>query len=164
MVHIKIESSLDNTSTMLNTYQSLQETNVEITSHFEQLIKVIMAQEHRVKTPINQQISHVQSTINDIIDEIKQINRINNHHVSNIEMTSDNNNDNGATEDITQLIQTITSCTSIDEFTKSVLGSRYGSGGVINDDNNSQQYDHELLSMISHHSNHMKMTPYDELP
>ncbi|GAM25416.1 hypothetical protein SAMD00019534_085910 [Acytostelium subglobosum LB1] len=120
-----------------------------------------MAQEHRAKIPINQQISHAKSTINKIINEIKQVNHIINNN-SNIELTSDNNsndNDDDSSEDITKFIESITSCTSIDEFTKSLLGA-------VNQDHNDQESpnDHELLSMISRHSKHMKIEPYDKEP
>ncbi|GAM28217.1 hypothetical protein SAMD00019534_113930 [Acytostelium subglobosum LB1] len=69
-----------------------------MTGHFEQLIKVIMAQEYRVKKPIDEQMENMQSTINDIINEIKDIN-----HITNMEYPQSidhmNNNDGETTED-----------------------------------------------------------------
>ncbi|GAM25420.1 hypothetical protein SAMD00019534_085950 [Acytostelium subglobosum LB1] len=122
-------------------------------------------------------MSHIQSTINDIINEIKDINRINHTINNNIELVPYNNNnnnnnnnngnDNGSTEDITQLIQSISSCSSIAEFTKNVLSvssDKDNNNNNNNDtiDNNPSINDFELLSMLSRHSKQMK-APYDGL-
>ncbi|GAM25415.1 hypothetical protein SAMD00019534_085900 [Acytostelium subglobosum LB1] len=96
-------------------------------------------------------MSHIQSTINDIINEIKDINHINNVELTSVDLANSNNNNDNDPEAITQLIQSISSCTSIDEFTKSVLSPRPGVS----------QNDDELLSMIIHHTKHMKLMPYE---
>ncbi|GAM25623.1 hypothetical protein SAMD00019534_087980, partial [Acytostelium subglobosum LB1] len=136
-------------------YQSLQQTHASISSHFEQLIKVIIAEEHKIKTPINVQMSHIQSTINNIINEIKDIN-----HIINIRLpTNNNDNDNSTSEvdDTTQLIESITSCKSIDEFTDKITQSDM--------DTQQQQHnvnDDELMSIIIRHNQHTHQVPYDE--
>ncbi|GAM25622.1 hypothetical protein SAMD00019534_087970 [Acytostelium subglobosum LB1] len=133
-------------------YQSLQQTHSEITGHFEQLIKVIIAEEHKIKTPINAQMSHIQSTINNIINEIKDIN-----HIINIQYptTTDNNNSDN---DITPLIESITQCKTIDEFTNIITQSDIDT--QQQQQQNKVDDDDELLSMIIRHRQHIDQVPY----
>ncbi|GAM25873.1 hypothetical protein SAMD00019534_090480 [Acytostelium subglobosum LB1] len=110
-------------------------------------------------------MAHIQATINEIINEIKQINHINNNNalmLTTDDGSSNNSNDNDdcSTEEFTQLIESITTCTSIDEFAKSVAVE----DNLINNDNQTQINDHELLSMIGRHAKHMKIVPYDKVP
>ncbi|GAM19100.1 hypothetical protein SAMD00019534_022750 [Acytostelium subglobosum LB1] len=148
-------------------YQSLQQTQQSVTEHFEQLIKVIIAQEHKVKTPINVQMSLIQSTINDIINEIKDIN-----HIINIDHLDDKNNkdshsgdDDDDDERTSKVIESIKSCESIDQFIKIKLcqPSSYSDNPIDNADDgkHTQAHDHELLSMIRNHSQHTHQVPYD---
>ncbi|GAM25753.1 hypothetical protein SAMD00019534_089280 [Acytostelium subglobosum LB1] len=140
-------------------YQSLQQTHGEITAHFEQLIKVIIAQEHRIKTPINDQMSQIQSTINSIMSEIKDITHIvNNFKQQQHDQTREDDDDDA--KDVTDLVQSISSFTSINQFmfAHALLNDETQSGtippSVMNDD--------DLLLMISRHFQQMQLTPQND--
>ncbi|GAM22299.1 hypothetical protein SAMD00019534_054740 [Acytostelium subglobosum LB1] len=139
------------------TYQSLERLNDEITAHFEQMIKVLIAQEHKVKTPINVQMELVKSTINNIINEIKDINSIINltHPVDHNNNNNNNNNDSDGLDVYQKIINTITSCTSIEQFINIYTPT-------IVDDDGSRVDDDQLLTMIKNHVEHISMLPYDD--
>ncbi|GAM25624.1 hypothetical protein SAMD00019534_087990 [Acytostelium subglobosum LB1] len=99
-------------------------------------------------------MSHVQSTINNIINEIKDINLIIKRQQPT-DNNNENNSDGGVKDDTTQLIESITQCTTIDEFINKININNIQSDDVnINDD--------ELMSMIVRHSQHIHQVPYDE--
>ncbi|GAM23543.1 hypothetical protein SAMD00019534_067180 [Acytostelium subglobosum LB1] len=118
-----------------------------------------MAQEHKAKSTINTQLSSIQSTINDIIQEIKDIN-----HIINLEHpTTTTSSDMSNQEGLEQMVESIKSCSSLDQFinnNKSIICPQ-----AVDDNQSSLTSalnDKELLTMIKNHTQHMKLVKYDD--
>ncbi|GAM28216.1 hypothetical protein SAMD00019534_113920 [Acytostelium subglobosum LB1] len=138
------------------TYQSLKQTYDEVTGHFEQLIKVIMAQEYRVKKPIEDQMEKIQSTIKDIIKEIKDINHLINMAYPPEYFGGDDHAQTGHRDEVemSQVIQSIATCSTIDQYAISLHGQFVGKRLALGDI--------ELLSMVTRHAQHTRDVPYDD--
>ncbi|GAM23187.1 hypothetical protein SAMD00019534_063620 [Acytostelium subglobosum LB1] len=95
-------------------YQRLEKEHKDVSTHFEELFKLLMAQEHKVKSPINAQMSTIQQLINDITDEImfvystRNMTPYTNDHL--------NKNDECKIEQLSTLIESISKCDSIEQF------------------------------------------------
>ncbi|GAM19455.1 hypothetical protein SAMD00019534_026300 [Acytostelium subglobosum LB1] len=137
-------------------YQTLEETNSSITEHFQQLLKLIVAQEHQAKKTINEKKELIQSTINNIIKETNNINHIIDPSLSSL---SSNNNNNNDEDDVSQMISLFTSCTSVDQFINNSTQITLANQSSKAEDGTS---DHELLSMIINHIKHTQQVPYDD--
>ncbi|GAM27125.1 hypothetical protein SAMD00019534_103000 [Acytostelium subglobosum LB1] len=127
-----------------NYYELLEKQSNKISKQFEQLIQLLMAQEHKVKGPITLQMEQTRSTINNIINEISDINSIINRSRPPPKDNSDTN--------ISKVIQSITTCSSVDEFIQE-----------DDDDNNNQLNDNELMLLVKSHAKHMELNQYDLL-
>ncbi|GAM23185.1 hypothetical protein SAMD00019534_063600 [Acytostelium subglobosum LB1] len=142
-------------------YQSLEREHKDVSNHFEQLFKLLMAQEHKLKTPINSQMSHIQSTINEITDEIMFVNATRN-------MTAYTANDeiNGSKEHLSALISSISSCHSIEQFIYNQSATISNDNIVVYDNfNGNDSYrtklnDNELLLLITRHVKHISQSQY----
>ncbi|GAM22560.1 hypothetical protein SAMD00019534_057350, partial [Acytostelium subglobosum LB1] len=129
-----------------DTYESLSKTHAEISNQFEQLFKLLMAEEHRIKSAINEKMAHIESTINDIVNEICDFEAI-----LKKSLVIDG-------PKLAQSIKVIASCPSIDQFIDTSLSFRpddkeAGAGKELLTDN-------ELLAMIKNHKLHMDLVPY----
>ncbi|GAM19457.1 hypothetical protein SAMD00019534_026320 [Acytostelium subglobosum LB1] len=151
-----------------SSYQSLEQNHSEITSHFEQLIKVIIAQEHKAKKPIIEQMENIQSTINNIIKEINDINQIidpsSSSSASSLGDLNNNNNNNDQAA-VSQVISSITSCSSIEQFINSTLVSSQTQTETEMSDNDDAHMivtndDITQLSMIRNHSKYIDQGGY----
>ncbi|GAM19456.1 hypothetical protein SAMD00019534_026310 [Acytostelium subglobosum LB1] len=144
-----------------SSYQSLEQTNTSITEQFEQLIKVIISQEHNVKAPIREQMDHIQSTMNNIINEINNIN----HIINPSSLSQISNIDSNDIDEVSQKISSINLYTSIEQYITNTVPTQQQS---LNDDTgdtmppNVKAKDIELLTMISNHIKHTQQVLYDE--
>ncbi|GAM23051.1 hypothetical protein SAMD00019534_062260, partial [Acytostelium subglobosum LB1] len=134
----------------VTSHQSLQHTHSDLTQHFEHLIKVIITQEHKIKTPITDQLSRVQTTIKDILNEIRDINQIVNMEGASV----DGGRGDDPYDDMSELIESIASCDSIEQFINSTH--------KIDDQSSEKEglSDNELLNMIAAHIKHMRLVRY----
>ncbi|GAM22772.1 hypothetical protein SAMD00019534_059470 [Acytostelium subglobosum LB1] len=116
-----------------------------------------MVQEHKIKTPINDQMSHIQSTINNILKEIKDINHIINKEHPIIHHLYDVDGDHRDEVDMSKVIESIISCSSVDQYIKDNMektDNRSPDMVKLNDD--------ELLKMINRHIiEYIDQMPYD---
>ncbi|GAM28215.1 hypothetical protein SAMD00019534_113910 [Acytostelium subglobosum LB1] len=100
-------------------------------------------------------MEHIQSTINDIINEIKDTNRM-----TNLEKPQSNDHMNNNEVDMSQLVQSIMSCTSVQQFINNNTNAL-----DVNDMtakmSSSTLSDVDVLSMISRHTDHTREVPYD---
>ncbi|GAM17414.1 hypothetical protein SAMD00019534_005890 [Acytostelium subglobosum LB1] len=121
----------------------MDNTLKDVSNHFEQLFKCLMAQEHRVKQPIKEQMERTKLIVNEIIKEINDIN-----HIICLKHTNTNNN-NDDDVDVFEMITSIISCTSIDEFINNSL--------PLDQSNDGDRHlsDFELMTMIRNHSEHI---------
>ncbi|GAM22472.1 hypothetical protein SAMD00019534_056470 [Acytostelium subglobosum LB1] len=137
----------------VESYQSLEQTHKEVSDHFEQLFKLLMAQEHKIKTPINVQMSHIQSTNNNIIDEINDLN-----HILNMShQTDSNSNQANMVHDVSEVIGSILSCSTINQFISKLSSTQSQQSEKDTDAIN----DNELMMMIKNHNQHMNDVQYD---
>ncbi|GAM19149.1 hypothetical protein SAMD00019534_023240, partial [Acytostelium subglobosum LB1] len=92
------------------TYKSLNDTRKQINDHFKELHEFLIIEEHKLVSPITQQINETQSSIDNIIDEIRDISAL--FNLSTNANSNDKNNNEEAEQDVT-IIQ---SCTSVREY------------------------------------------------
>ncbi|GAM26780.1 hypothetical protein SAMD00019534_099550 [Acytostelium subglobosum LB1] len=135
-------------------YQTLERLRSEVTGHFEQLIKVLMAQEHKVKTPINSKMEHIKATMSHIVAELRDINCIINmsHPINH------SNNEEQDDETSQLIIDTFTKCKSMTEL----LNNSLCQSNDEKDDHKSPLNDDELLSMIDNHIQLTTQWPYGD--
>ncbi|GAM21781.1 hypothetical protein SAMD00019534_049560, partial [Acytostelium subglobosum LB1] len=143
-----------------SSYQSLEVTSKEVSDHFEQMFKLLMAQEHKIKTPINAQMTHIQSTINNIVNEIIDIN----HFIINQSSSYvGGERYDQSSRDSPKLLEAIMSSTSIDQFIKMPYTQTLL---LLSDDvdvDKPEPSDDELLAKIGRHALHMRQVPYDDV-
>ncbi|GAM25654.1 hypothetical protein SAMD00019534_088290 [Acytostelium subglobosum LB1] len=104
-------------------------------------------------------MSHIESTINNIINEINHINLIINNKQSDINAKV-NNNEEKAFDDVSEVVGSITSCSSIDEFINVNKDTLFAQD--VDNDHPVIVNDDQLMSMIVGHIQHTHQVPYDK--
>ncbi|GAM23310.1 hypothetical protein SAMD00019534_064850 [Acytostelium subglobosum LB1] len=87
-------------------HQTLTQASKQVTERCKELHELIILQEHRINSQINDRVHQTSSAINDIINEIESIN--------NVFRSSKNKINDGMEMD--NIVQLITSSTTIDQF------------------------------------------------
>ncbi|GAM21861.1 hypothetical protein SAMD00019534_050360 [Acytostelium subglobosum LB1] len=120
------------------THQSLIDIKNEVTDQFKQLHDLLIIEEHKINSILNDRVQQTSSTIHDIINEIKSINEIFKPSSGVSDKVDGVNDDNNIT-------QTIRSCQSLDQFIEQAFPT---TSSGINQDVSITITDNELLTLI----------------
>ncbi|GAM28443.1 hypothetical protein SAMD00019534_116190 [Acytostelium subglobosum LB1] len=93
---------------MSTSYQEMNESSCAVTDRFRQLHEFLIVEEHRIKSPIIDQMRHTANAISSIIEEVTSITTVVKPYQS---VVIHENND-----EIDQLISSINQSTSLDQF------------------------------------------------
>ncbi|GAM22029.1 hypothetical protein SAMD00019534_052040 [Acytostelium subglobosum LB1] len=107
---------------------TLTNTSKSVSDYFKQLHDMLVIEEHKINSTINDRLQQTSTNIHNIINEIKNINNIFKQTVA-----ADNNDDLMETDtdiDI-ELVKSITSCTSLDQFIEQTYPTTSSSDPVI---------------------------------
>ncbi|GAM21863.1 hypothetical protein SAMD00019534_050380 [Acytostelium subglobosum LB1] len=120
------------------THQSLIETKNEVTDQFKQLYDLLIIEEHKINSILNDKVQQTSSTIHDIINEIKSINQIFRPSSTSTGVYKDNEVD-------AVITQTIRSCESLDQFIEQTFPT---TSPGLNLDDSITITDNELLTLL----------------
>ncbi|GAM23311.1 hypothetical protein SAMD00019534_064860 [Acytostelium subglobosum LB1] len=127
-------------------HQTLTKASKEVTERCKELHELIILQEHKINSQINDRVHQTSSTINDIINEIETIN--------NVFKSSKNKINDGMEMD--NIVQSITSSTTIDQFIDQSFTST-----SPNNDQSIEINDTELLTLVQQSTKHMITSQYN---
>ncbi|GAM27680.1 hypothetical protein SAMD00019534_108560 [Acytostelium subglobosum LB1] len=131
----------------VETYKRLGQSCKEVSQHFSEVHDIIVVQEHKLKSQLEQQQSHMASLLSDIIDEVRL-------KVGGLSFSDKSD------ADVEQLVTNISSCTSMGEF---MMAAMMANGG----DNNKQELttkcsDIDLLLCAQQHAQRLKKSKNEE--
>ncbi|GAM27126.1 hypothetical protein SAMD00019534_103010 [Acytostelium subglobosum LB1] len=148
----RLDHLWDTLNDCATTYQWLEKKSGKISKQFEQLFKMLMAQEHKIKGPITLQMEQTRSKINDIINEMSDINSLINRSPPKQKDKIDD------VVDISIVIESILERPSVEDFIDKSLAPALNEEEEDEEDDNHKLTDNELLLMIKNHAQHMQLT------
>ncbi|GAM22030.1 hypothetical protein SAMD00019534_052050 [Acytostelium subglobosum LB1] len=129
---------------LATTHQTLTQSSKNVTEQFKQLHDMLVIEEHKINSTINDRLQQTSTNIHNIINEIKSINSI-------FKPTScivDN-------EDLDNNIEMITTCSSLDQFIEQAFPSISTSKSQGSTDSMKDITDIELLTLVQSTVQHM---------
>ncbi|GAM23309.1 hypothetical protein SAMD00019534_064840 [Acytostelium subglobosum LB1] len=139
-----------------NSWQhSITQASKEVTERCKELHELIMLQEHKINSQINDRVHQTSSAINDIINEIESINNV---------FKSSKNKINDLLE-VDNIFQSITSSTTIDQF----IDQSFTSTSMLTSPNSDLSIEisissNELLKLVQQSVRLMNESQYKHIP
>ncbi|GAM19150.1 hypothetical protein SAMD00019534_023250 [Acytostelium subglobosum LB1] len=137
-------------------YKSLSDTRKQIHDYFKELHEFLVIEEHKLMSPVNKQIDETQSSINNIIDEIRDISTLFNLS-TNASIDNDNHNNDmhvdehsDKPDNSNSKVESIQSCTTLEEFINKTCPA------TIRD----MVDDHQLLTLVNQGVERIKTDDY----
>ncbi|GAM22107.1 hypothetical protein SAMD00019534_052820 [Acytostelium subglobosum LB1] len=124
-------------------HHTMTESCKNVSDQFKQLHDMLVIEEHRITSPLNDKIQQTSSTIHDIINEIKNINSLFSQSTTKTDDL-----------EINEIIQSIKSSTSPKEF----IDKTFPTTTTTTTSTSTEVTDIELLTMIKNHVNQMNTT------